>query len=77
MSKDERIPRPPDAVTIVYERNPFTQQQQIINSCVIGSAPPCKLQSGSDAYSAGHCLLNNGFKLICNTANVMTFERVY
>ncbi|MFC7370311.1 hypothetical protein ACFQPF_01285 [Fictibacillus iocasae] len=77
MSKNERIPRPPDAVTIVYERNPFTQQLQIISACVIGNAPPCHLKSGSDVNAAGHCMLNNGFKLICNTTSVMTFERSY
>jgi hypothetical protein len=37
------IPRPPDVVTILWERNPLDRQapRTVVEATVIGSAKPC------------------------------------
>jgi hypothetical protein len=62
------IPRPPDMVTILWERNPLDRQapRNIVEATVIGSANPCERLSaqGQRYRTAAHCLLDNGFEQI-------------
>ncbi|WLD94419.1 hypothetical protein [Alkalihalobacillus sp. AL-G] len=68
MSNNVSIPRPPDVVTILWERNPLNQRapRTIVEATVIGSAAPCNrfLGSGESLARAENCLLDNGFKRI-------------
>ncbi|WP_257351497.1 hypothetical protein [Pseudalkalibacillus decolorationis] len=62
------IPRPPDVVTILWERNPLNPRspRTIVEATVIGSSEPCKrfLKSGQSFVRAEECLLDNGFKKV-------------
>lgn len=62
------IPRPPNVVTILWQRNPLRPRspRTIVSSSVIGVAAPCQnfLQSGQRFRNAEECLLTNGFVLI-------------
>ncbi|UUZ85441.1 hypothetical protein LJK88_19015 [Paenibacillus sp. P26] len=71
------IPRPPDVVTLCFQRNPFTGTRQITSISVIGSASPCRrvLVIGERLSSAVRCLLGHGFELICHTSDVWVFRR--
>ena len=64
------IPRPPDVVTILWQRNPLDRRapRTIVEATVIGSARPCQqlLQNGKRYRTAAECLLDNGFKQITN-----------
>jgi hypothetical protein len=70
MADNVSIPRPPDVVTILWERNPLERQapRTIVAATMIGSANPCglKLQPGDRFRSARRCLLANGFEEIVN-----------
>ncbi|MGE7603481.1 hypothetical protein ACQKL5_13485 [Peribacillus sp. NPDC097675] len=69
MSNSVSIPRPPDVVTILWERNPLKPQssRRIVEASVIGSAEPCKLSTGRCYRKAVNCLLDNGFVRVTNT----------
>ncbi|NRD79169.1 hypothetical protein HPT25_17565 [Bacillus sp. BRMEA1] len=68
MANDVSIPRPPDVVTILWERNPLDRQapRTIVEASVIGSADGCSrfLRTGRRYTSARNCLLDNGFEQI-------------
>ncbi|RSK26609.1 hypothetical protein EJF36_06915 [Bacillus sp. HMF5848] len=72
-----RIPRPPDVVTIVFERNPFTGVLEIVGATVIGSARPCQrlLDEGDSVKRAANCLLKNGFELEFKSRDILLFRR--
>ncbi|MGZ4159387.1 MAG: hypothetical protein ACXVNF_01115 [Neobacillus sp.] len=62
------IPRPPDVVTILWQRNPLNPEspRTIIQSNVIGSSHPCErlLEPGDLFVRARDCLLANGFRRV-------------
>ncbi|MFC0272628.1 hypothetical protein ACFFIX_14425 [Metabacillus herbersteinensis] len=62
------IPRPPDVVTILWERNPLKRRapRTIVEATVIGNADPCDrfLENGEQLVCAEDCLLDNGFKKV-------------
>lgn len=64
--KNVSIPKPPDVVTILWQRNPLdlTAPRTIVQSSIIGSSRPCtRLLADDKTYSAARdCLLRNGFK---------------
>ena len=82
MSDSVSIPRPPDVVTILWERNPLRPQspRTIVEATVIGSADSCKLSTGTSYRKAVNCLLSNEFVRISNTCfdvfGVSVFVRV-
>ncbi|WP_442597906.1 hypothetical protein [Neobacillus sp. D3-1R] len=59
------IPRPPDVVTILWQRNPLHPHspRTIVEATVIGSADPCNrfLRTGEIYACAKECLLENDF----------------
>lgn len=63
------IPRPPDVVTILWERNPLRERapRTIVEATVIGSADPCQrfLRANERFVCAEDCLLDNGFRKVC------------
>lgn len=82
MSDSVFIPRPPDVVTILWERNPLRPQSSrtIVEATVIGSADSCKLSTGKCYRKAVNCLLSNDFVRVSNTRlgvfGVSVFVRV-
>jgi hypothetical protein len=62
------INRPPDVVTVLWQRNPLQDYspRMIVNANVIGSAEPCpNLLSRGERFSrASECLLENRFKIV-------------
>lgn len=68
MADNVLIPRPPDVVTILWERNPLDRQapRTIVEASVIGSARGCRsrLQPGRSYRRARRCLLANGFRQV-------------
>jgi hypothetical protein len=64
------IPRPPDVVTILWQRNPLDRRapRTIVEATIIGNAEPCQrfLQTGKRYRKAANCLLNNGFEQVTN-----------
>jgi hypothetical protein len=70
MFNNVSIPRAPDVVTILWQRNPLQPRSSrtIVNTSVIGSASPCArfLRNGDRYVNARDCLLNNGFQIITN-----------
>jgi hypothetical protein len=70
MFNNVSIPRAPDVVTILWQRNPLQPRSSrtIVNASVIGSASPCTrfLRNGVRYVNARDCLLNNGFQIITN-----------
>ncbi|KZZ82683.1 hypothetical protein [Bacillus sp. SJS] len=62
------IPKPPDSVTILWQRNPLDRRapRTIVEASVIGSAKPCQrlLQNGMRYRDAAECLRSNGFEQI-------------
>ncbi|MGE8080881.1 hypothetical protein [Peribacillus loiseleuriae] len=61
------IPRRPDVVTILWQRNLLTPLvPTIVEAAVIGSAKPCKLNAGEPLIEATICLLSNRFVLVSN-----------
>jgi hypothetical protein len=68
MFNNVSIPRPPDIVTILWERNPLqpNSPRTIFETSVIGSASPCEhfLTAGTRYVNAKDCLLRNGFQII-------------
>lgn len=68
MSNSINIPRPPDVVTILWQRNPLRplEPRTIVQATVIGSADPCKLKEGRQLRQAVTCLLANRFLLVFN-----------
>lgn len=65
-----------DVVTIIFRRN--RHGVRVITSFrVIGTAFPCRrfLFIGGRVSAAQRCLLNNGFRLIFHSGNVLVFKR--
>lgn len=62
------IPRPPDVVTILWQRNPLMllTPPTIVKAAVIGSANSCNLKPGDPLIPAAICLLTNRFVLVSN-----------
>ncbi len=62
------IPRAPDVVTILWERNPLHSRpvRTIVDSSIIGNANPCtrNLRNGQRLMDASDCLEANGVRLI-------------
>ena len=83
MSDSVSIPRPPDVVTILWERNPLRPQssRRIVEATVIGSADSCKLSTGTCYRKAVNCLLSNDFVRVSNTRlgvfGISVFVRVF
>ena len=69
MSDSVFIPRPPDVVTILWERNPLRphSSRTIVEATVIGNADSCKLSTGKSYRKAVNCLLSNDFVRVSNT----------
>lgn len=61
------INRPPDVVTVMWQRNPLRDNspRMIVEANVIGSVDPCEnlLRRGRRLSSAEECLLDNGFRV--------------
>ncbi|HYK71534.1 MAG TPA: hypothetical protein VEV44_00165 [Pseudoneobacillus sp.] len=59
------IPRPPDVVTILWQRNPLQplSPRTVVQAAVIGNADPCSsfLRNGQRYACAKECLLENDF----------------
>ncbi|MCI1590024.1 MULTISPECIES: hypothetical protein [Heyndrickxia] len=69
MGLNDMIPKPPDVVTIVSERNPLNPKspRTIVEVTIIGEAGKCErfLRSSEPYQTAAKGLIRSGFDKIC------------